>query len=104
MVFLDAAFKAKDGITSSGFVMLSNGIVVDAGAIQGPEVASPKEAKVRAILIALKKARKNGFDKVCVLIDAKEVVHVLKGDRNWSISPIIVDIKALATFFGYVVF
>ena len=64
MVFSDAAYKAKDEITSFGFVMVLNGIVADAGAIQGLEVASPKEAEARAVLAALEKAIKNDFDKI----------------------------------------
>lgn len=69
---------------------------MDAGAIEGPEVISAKEAKVREVLAAMKKTGKKGFVTLHILMDAKEVMQVLKGDYNWSINLIILDIKALA--------
>lgn len=56
------------------------------------------------ILIALEKAKANDFDKVCMMMDAKEVVQNLKGDQDRSINPIISNIKALATLFHCVEF
>lgn len=41
-----------------------------------------KEVEARAVLAALEKAMKNDYDKVQVLLDVKEVVHALKGDRD----------------------
>lgn len=63
MILLDAVYKAKDGITSFGFIMILNGIIVDTGAIKGPKVASLNEAEVRVVLTALEKARRNDFDR-----------------------------------------
>ena len=51
---------------------------------------------MRSVLTALEMARKNGFGRLGVLLDAQEVVHALKGGFDWSIYPIILDIRALA--------
>lgn len=50
--------------------MKLNIVIVDVGAIQGPKVTSSKEAETRAVLSALEKAKKNGFERIRVLTDA----------------------------------
>lgn len=80
--------------------MKLNNAIVDAGAIQGPKVTTSKKAEMRASLAALEKAKEIGFERVRVLMDAKEVVQDLKCDRDWSINPIILDVKALASSFA----
>ena len=79
--------------------MMLNDVIVDAGAIQGPKVVSSKEAEARAVLATLEKASKNGFDRLCTLTDAQEVVYALKGGLDWSINSIILDIKSLVSLF-----
>ena len=79
IIFSDAAFKAKEGYASFGFVMTLNDVIVDGGAIQRPKVVSSKEAEARAVLVALEKAWKNGFNRLRILTDAQEVVYALKG-------------------------
>ena len=59
---------------------------MDAGAIQGPKVISSKEVEARAVLAALEKVWKNGFDRLRILMDAQEVVYALKGCIDWSIN------------------
>lgn len=85
-----------------GYIMKLNNTTVDAGAIQRPKVTSSKEAETRAVLAALKKIRKNDFERVCILTDAKEAVQALKGNGDWSINSIISDIKASSSFFPFV--
>ena len=79
IIFSNAAFKAKEGYASIGFVMMLNDVIVDAGAIQGPKVVSSKEVEARAVLATLEKAWKNGFDRLRILTDTQEVVYALKG-------------------------
>lgn len=40
----------------------------------------------------------NSFIRLHVLVDSQDVVNAVKGDYDWSIYPIILDIKALARF------
>lgn len=47
-----------------------------------------------------KKAKEDGFERVRNLMEAKEVVQDLKWDRDWSINPIILDVKDLASSFA----
>lgn len=79
--------------------MMLNGIIMDAGAIQGVKVVSSKEVEVRAVLDVLEKVWKNGFGRLRVLLDAQEVIHALKGGFDWSIKSIILDIKSLDSLF-----
>ena len=74
--------------------------------IQAPKVAPPKEAKTRAVLVALEKVRKNGFVWLRVSLDVKPVVQTLKGDYDRSINPIIyiLEIKPLASLCYFVDF
>ena len=74
MIVSDAAFKVKEGFSFFGFVMILNGVMANAGAIQRPKVASSKEAEERVVIATLEKARKFGVARICVLLDAKEVV------------------------------
>lgn len=104
MIYSDAAYKANNKMTSFGFVMTLNGIIMDAGAIQGLKVASSKETEAMAVLIALEKVRGTDFDRVHVLVDAKKVMQALKRDQDRSINPIISDIKPLATLFRHIEF
>ena len=62
-------------------------VIVDAGAWNGLKVASSKEAESRAVPAAIKEAIENGFARVHVLLDAKEVVQAIKGNFDWSINP-----------------
>ena len=57
---------------------------------------------MRTVLLALDKARRNGFDRAHVLMDDfKEVVQAMKGERDWSINPIILDTKAVDSLFCF---
>lgn len=47
IVFPDVAYKAKEQFASFGFMMILNGVIVDASAIQGPKFIFSKEAEVR---------------------------------------------------------
>lgn len=71
---------------------------------KGLEVASSKETEAMAILTGLEKARATDFDRVHMLMDAKEVVQALKRDQDWSIGRVISEIKTLATLFRCVEF
>ena len=44
ILFSVTVFKAKEGYALFGFVIMLNGVIVDAVAIQGPKVISLKEA------------------------------------------------------------
>lgn len=72
---------------------------MDATATQGYKIASSKNAEVRAVLNELEKARKSGFDRLHVVLNAQEVVLALKGNYDCSIDPIISDIKAFVSWF-----
>ena len=52
MILLDAAFKDKGGLASFGYVMILNGVIVDAGAI-----TCSKDAEARPVLVALEKVK-----------------------------------------------
>ena len=93
ITFMDAAYKTKEGWASFGYIMKLNGDIVGTGAIQGLKIDSAKEAEAKAILAALDKVRKNGFVRLRILMDEKEVVQGLNGEYDWSINPIILDIK-----------
>lgn len=54
------------------------------------------------MLVALEKARKNGFIWLRVSLDVKPVVQALKGGYDQSINPIILEIKALASLCYFV--
>lgn len=63
--------KAKEENFPFGFVTILNGIIVDEGFISGSKITFSKEAKMRAVLAALKRIKKrNGFDKNRILIGA----------------------------------
>ena len=74
---------------------------MDAGAIEEPKVASSKKAEARVVLAASAQERRNDFDKDHIFMDTKEVVQALKGDRDWSINPINLDIRTLGSLFCF---
>lgn len=47
--------------------------------IQVPKIVFSKEAELSAVLAPLEKAKRNGFDLVHVLMDAKDMVQALMG-------------------------
>lgn len=49
-------------------------------------------------------AGKNGFVRLRILMDTKEVVQAMKGEYDWSINPIILNIRALASCFCFMDF
>lgn len=102
VIFSDGAYMTKVGNASFGFIMKLNDVIVDASAIQGPKVASSKEAETRAVLATWEKARSNGFVRARVFTNYREVVQALKGDIDWSINHIFSDTKALAFSFYFV--
>ena len=57
MIYSNAPFKANIEKATFGYVMISNGCIVDAGAYQRTKVASSKEAKTSEILVTLEKAK-----------------------------------------------
>lgn len=59
----------------------------------GSKVNSPKEAEARAILHTLKEATTQGFNKIQLLSNAYEVILAINGLMDWSIHPILLDIK-----------
>ena len=94
LVFSDAAFRAINGKASYDFLVKSKGFAFHAAACQGPKVFSSKEAEERAVCFAVMIAKAKGFPKVCVLLDAKEVVN-----GCYAINPIILDIKLSLIFY-----
>lgn len=54
-----------------------------------------EKAKERAVIFALMIVIAKGFSKVCVLLDAKEVVDALNDWYDWVINALILDIKYL---------
>lgn len=52
------------------------------------ERASVKEAKVSAVLSALKKAKEFSFSKNCILSNTLSIMKVLKIEDDWSIKAI----------------
>lgn len=75
-------------------MMYLNGSVIGAGTEQRPKVA----------LFTLSKARDKGLSEVIFLMDAREVVLALIGDEDLEISPIVMDIKTIASNFEYINF
>ena len=104
MIFSDAAYKATDGKASFGYVALIKGVIVDVGAWDGPKVASCKKTEAMAVLTGIKRPIENGFVRVHVWLDAKEMVQAIKGNFDWSINPIISDIKKLDLIFAHMEF
>ena len=66
--------------------------------MDGPKVPSSK-AEASAVLCAMNEARAHGFRKPMFLSDGQEVVHTINGTFDWSIDPILLDIKILANDF-----
>ena len=56
--------------------------MIATGSLDGSKVSSSKEAKVRAILLALSEAKMRGFPKVHLLSDALEVVRAINGNPD----------------------
>lgn len=56
---------------------------------------------MRAVLTHIKKAIENGFTGVHVVLDAREVIQAIKGNFDWSINPVISEIKKLALNFAH---
>ena len=95
MIFTDVAYKANNGLTSFGFCY-------DVKWNYGGCRCNPSSKSClfkRGGSKAKEKAKPNDFDRVCILMDAKEMVQAFKGGHNWSINPIISDIKVLAALF-----
>ncbi|XXG74694.1 hypothetical protein AAC387_Pa07g3349 [Persea americana] len=67
--------------------------------LDGSKVSSPKEPEPRAILRALTEASLRGFQNILLLPDALEVVIVINGSPDWSVHPMLLDIKVLSTEF-----
>ncbi|RWR79502.1 protein ELF4-LIKE 4-like protein [Cinnamomum micranthum f. kanehirae] len=64
IIFSYAAFRTIDEKSSFRYIVMLKGSVLDRGAWNGPKVASSKEAKVRAILIALKLAIEKSYARI----------------------------------------
>ena len=69
-----------------------------------PKLISSKEGEARAILFALKEDSSRGFLKVVLFLDAKEMVDTINGQMDWTINPIILDIKYQCSCFSVVEF
>ena len=63
VIFSDTAYKAKEGNSTFGYIMMLNGIIVDTGVIQ--------IAEARAVLAVVERARRNNFGRAHVLLDTK---------------------------------
>ena len=62
------------------------------------------EAKARAVINTLKKARKSGFIRLHFVLDAHEMLLAFKGNYDWSINLIISYMKAFTSLFYFVDF
>lgn len=60
-----------------------------------------KELKLPLQKRLKQKAKEKGFDRVHEVSNYKQVVHVLKEDDDWSITPIIAKIKKLTSLFSF---
>lgn len=70
----------------------------------GPKLHSSKEAEASANLFALKKASCMGLSRIALFLDAKEVIDSINGQEDWTINPIILDIKSQCSGFSLVRF
>ena len=72
-IFPDIAFSVINGKARFGFAFWCNGSWLGAGVVDVPKVDLSKEAKTRAILIALIETKARGFRRVHILSDALKV-------------------------------
>ncbi|XXG86447.1 hypothetical protein AAC387_Pa11g1342 [Persea americana] len=92
-VFTDASFRAANRKAGFGYAIWFDGSWVHAGFVDGFKINTPKEAEARAILHMLKEATSQGFSKIQLLSNACEGILAINGLMDWSIHPILLDIK-----------
>ena len=78
LIFSVTAYKVANEKSSFGYATMIKGYAMDVGAWIGTKVISSyKEVETRAFLTAIKKAKENGYARIVVLTDAKEVLKAI---------------------------